>query len=344
MALTSLSYAVIGILAALVALGGAMRLGSGRVTMPPCSSRSFQNYTAGAGVSKIQITPDNTAFASDSGTVLAVRHVTGGMTIMSLVFARDDTCIEESSVMCADLPTESEVLLADSELAPTEAPVATLSHSLSMSSVCKLPCVASSEPVISYFRTMLSGAFYLRGSKDIPKVLSVGLGAGALPLWFAGRMPETSFTAVDINEDVVHAAPCFGLTESENMHLIMADGIEYLKQSQESFDVIFVDVFDGENMPKQFATVDFFEAVRKRLSEDGVLVWDLHDEDVPTCVALAKKFFNPDTVYLGLSPGLSNKILVAGLQEEGPPDETEEVRFPQEWTRDASWRRAGEPM
>lgn len=285
---------------------------------PVRSCQKFMTFAGGRHRKIVPVTSENIVFRS--GKVLVVRH----SYLHSLVFLRDSDdgrCHEESTVQCSKTQTP-------------------LSLASTVDSVCKYPCVADSKPHLSMFRTMISGALHARNAK-ISRALMLGLGAGALPLWFSDNMPGTDFHAVDINGDVVRAAPCFGLHESPTMHVSKDDGIEFLhKQQSESFDVIFVDVFDGEHVPAPFLSPDFFATMKRKLSPEGLIVMDFYSANIKEVLLAARSNFPNDMIYVGKSPGLDNMVLLAG----GLPEHRRAGKFDldevSEWLARASFSRS----
>mmetsp|Transcript_64065 Transcript_64065/g.111674 ORF Transcript_64065/g.111674 Transcript_64065/m.111674 type:complete len:333 (-) Transcript_64065:163-1161(-) len=275
------------------------------VPIPAC--KSFESYPFKAEELKMRtvpVTDDNIVY--HSGKVLVVRH----RNLYSLVFLHDDddgSCAEESLVECASM----QLIQVSPSLASDK------------NSICRHACVADAKPHLSMFRSMISGALNFHDTK-ISRALMLGLGAGAIPLWFSRHMPNTDFYAVDINGDVVRAAPCFGLHESSSMHLIEADGLAYAaEQAADRFEVVFVDVFDGEHVPAPFTSVDFFRNLRRILSPQGVMVLDIYLEDVQQALAAVSHVFPEDEIFIGKSPGLENTVLLAG----GLPNDRRTSKF-----------------
>ncbi len=85
----------------------------------------------------------------------------------------------------------------------------------------------------------------------------------------------------NINIDVVELEPklyplaleYFGLPESPRITNHQMDARAYLESTDKQYDVIFIDVFSsGLFMPAHLSTEEFFQLVRSRLSDDGLLV------------------------------------------------------------------------
>src|SRR5690606_11291494 len=58
------------------------------------------------------------------------------------------------------------------------------------------------------------------------------------------------------------------------LELIYGDAFEYVMNTKERYDIVIVDVFIEDNVPKQFMRQDFVEALDRILSLDGILFFN----------------------------------------------------------------------
>jgi spermidine synthase len=96
--------------------------------------------------------------------------------------------------------------------------------------------------------------------------LMIGCGGGTLGtmLTRSGR----SVTVVDINpQSIALARQYFSLPEHVTCYV--EDGASFLERSQSVFDVIIIDAFIEEKIPRHLCSVDFFRLVRQRLAAAG---------------------------------------------------------------------------
>jgi SAM-dependent methyltransferase len=185
-------------------------------------------------------------------------------------------------------------------------------------------CTANVDDIRSgYLRSI--AALSVSGLDGAPRnpghVLVIGLGAGILPAWLHART-KAVVDVVDFSEVVVAAAPCFGVNTDERMRLHIADGRAFLEKSSTTYDTIVVDAFDAAAaMAGGMQTTNFFALVRKRLSDDGVMLLNWltcgSDQDVNSCgrfrtdvLAAAQTAF--PTLYEAQAPGSagSQSVLV----------------------------------
>ncbi len=119
-----------------------------------------------------------------------------------------------------------------------------------------------------YTRTTSIATIYPR---DIKRVLVLGLGGGAIPLYFARFLPQATIDTVELDPGVIAAAKTyFGLRETDRFHFIESDGRVFLNRHREPYDIIIVDAFTGSYIPFHLMTKEFYQLVRDRLAPHGV--------------------------------------------------------------------------
>lgn len=123
------------------------------------------------------------------------------------------------------------------------------------------------EPYTDYIRQMdRAGQFYKPDARDS---LILGLGAGLLARALHAR--GVRVTAVDIDKRVAYAARKFFDLPPE-VDVRIADARSFLRADKAKYDLIFLDVFAGENLPWYLLTVEAFKEMRSHLRENGRLV------------------------------------------------------------------------
>ena len=120
-----------------------------------------------------------------------------------------------------------------------------------------------------YARTVGLAAIY---PQDVKRVLVLGLGGGAVPLYLAHFLPDATVDSVEVDPGVIEAAKkYFGLRETERFHLIEGDGRIYLNRHSEKYDIIVLDAFSGSYIPFHMMTKEFYQLVREHLAPQGVV-------------------------------------------------------------------------
>jgi spermidine synthase len=138
----------------------------------------------------------------------------------------------------------------------------------------------------------------------IKKVLILGYGLGSIPEILEKLFRKKyHYTAVEIDSEVIRLAKKYTIpTLKSKIDLICSDAYLYIQEATpqtQSFDLICIDLFIDESVPKPFLHIKFLESVARLLTKEGVLLFNLlaHTED-------ARKFGNLyyDLVFQSVFP------------------------------------------
>lgn len=114
--------------------------------------------------------------------------------------------------------------------------------------------------------------------KPVHKALIIGLGCGDCAFAVQKFYPEAKMLGVEIDQEVVNIAQCyFGLATVKNLKISVDDGGQFVaklanSKKQNQFDLIIVDVYVGDKIPKEFTTIKFLKSLTKIMSHDGVVI------------------------------------------------------------------------
>ncbi len=124
-----------------------------------------------------------------------------------------------------------------------------------------------------YARVMTVGLAFVPKPK---RVLIVGLGGGSIPSFLRKHYPKMEIDVVDIDPDVVRVAKkFFGFREDRLLKAHVADGRKFIEKCKKPYDIVFLDAYGKDNIPRSLATREFFQAVRKALSPKGIVVGNI---------------------------------------------------------------------
>ncbi|MEI6350637.1 MAG: fused MFS/spermidine synthase [Verrucomicrobiota bacterium] len=105
------------------------------------------------------------------------------------------------------------------------------------------------------------------------RILIVGLGGGTAPGFFHSRFPELAVDVVEIDEEVLEVAKTYcGFTEDARMHVFVEDGRDFIENCRSRYDLIILDSFDSESIPRHLLTLEFLTSVRNALTPEGIAV------------------------------------------------------------------------
>src|SRR5690606_19965983 len=116
---------------------------------------------------------------------------------------------------------------------------------------------------------------------EAKRVLVVGLGGGTIPMFLRRAAPEMEIDVVEIDPAVVKVArEHLELRLDDKLRVHVADGRRFIEESEATWDVIVLDAYGAEAIPRHLATRQFLEAVRARLAPGGVVAANLWAERV----------------------------------------------------------------
>lgn len=169
--------------------------------------------------------------------------------------------------------------------------------------------------LLGYTQSMFASYLFVPEPKQ---VLIVGLGAGSMVRFLGHYESSLEIVAVDIDPMMLQIADkYFGTRPSENVHLVVADGVEYIQTTHREFDVIYMDAFlkpsdvtDSTGVPLAMKTSVFYQRVQDRLIDGGAVVFNvnLHEGIARDIDAIRKSFASAHLFRVG---GTGNVVVVA---------------------------------
>lgn len=146
------------------------------------------------------------------------------------------------------------------------------------------------------------------------RILFVGLGGGAMPMYTRQVLPRARIEVVEIDPVIVRVAQShFGFRPDSLLRVHTGDGRAFIEGAPPAtYDLIVLDAFSDDAIPPSLATVEFLRAVRERLAPGGVVVSNLWSGNplYGRMVATYRAVFRQ--VDLVRVPGREQRILVAG--------------------------------
>jgi spermidine synthase len=105
----------------------------------------------------------------------------------------------------------------------------------------------------------------------------VGLGGGSLAKFCYKHLPEAHITVVEINPHVIALRQSFCIPDDDaRFQVVQMDAAHFMAQTEQTFDVVFVDGFDQHGMPEQLCSPQFYSDCRRVLTQGGVAVANIH--------------------------------------------------------------------
>jgi spermidine synthase len=111
---------------------------------------------------------------------------------------------------------------------------------------------------------------------DATRFLVIGLGGGSLAKRVWRDYDGAEVDAIEIDPDVAEVArTLFELPDDERLSVFVEDGRAFLERSDASYDVIFVDAFADDHVPRALLSVEFLEICREHLTDGGVVAYNV---------------------------------------------------------------------
>nr|WP_002634751.1 fused MFS/spermidine synthase [Myxococcus hansupus] len=180
--------------------------------------------------------------------------------------------------------------------------------------------------VLPYTQVSMAGLAYVPAPK---RILIIGLGGGAMPMFLRKVVPRAHIDVVDIDPDVVKVAKAyFGFKEDARLKAHVGDGRAFVEAKRPAYDLIFLDAYGPDSIPEHLATVEFLASVRAKLTPNGAVVGNVwafppnsrYDAMVHTWQVSFKQLSE------FIVPQSSNRILVGVGYEEKVAVKTLEAR------------------
>lgn len=172
--------------------------------------------------------------------------------------------------------------------------------------------------VLDYTRTMMG---FLLFQPQPSRIAMIGLGGGSLAKYCRRRLPEADFTAVELSPEVIALRDEFGIPEDDaRFRIVCADGAEYVRQENESLDVLLVDGFDRDGQPRQLCSAAFYDRCHASLRPGGILAVNLCADDAAcsTYIDRISTSFSGKLAVVDADEG-ENRIVFAGKGIDFPP-------------------------
>jgi predicted membrane-bound spermidine synthase len=167
---------------------------------------------------------------------------------------------------------------------------------------------------------VLAGPFFNPPPYDPANVTSmaiVGLAAGTTARQATEVYGPIAIDGIEIDPDIVQVAREYFDMNMPNLNVIVQDGRWGLARTARQYQIISVDAYRPPYIPWHLTTKEFFQEVRNRLTEDGVLVINVgrgpDDRRLINAIASTIGSVFP-SVYVMDIPNTFNSIIYATVQ------------------------------
>ncbi len=143
-------------------------------------------------------------------------------------------------------------------------------------------------------------------SLTINHVLVLGLGGGTVAKLIRKKWPGAKITGVEIDPIMVELGKKYFRLNEADVDVKITDAIKFLNYKSSTinhYDLIIVDLYNGDQFPKQFETENYIQLVRSHLTKSGVAIFNrlYYGDKRPKAVKfgnkLQKEFLNVEWFY-----------------------------------------------
>lgn len=128
-----------------------------------------------------------------------------------------------------------------------------------------------------------------RGIQEIPlikeynNILVLGMGAGSVVETLRKDFhTNAQIDLVDFDSEIIEIAKQhFNLHLNKNVKLIEADAFQFMKECNQQYDLIIVDLFIDNCIPEKFLGPDFIQFLNKQLAKNGSIIFNNMSQTLP---------------------------------------------------------------
>jgi spermidine synthase len=182
-------------------------------------------------------------------------------------------------------------------------------------------CDGGAVSRVSVWSMMLVAPYFTESPLELNRLAVVGLAAGTIPKQYTRVFGPLPIDGIELDGAIVQAGIDYFDMNEPNINVIVGDARYQLNQLDNRYDVITIDAYKVPYIPWHLTTQDFFEEVRARLTDDGVVTMNVgrapNDRSLIDAMTATLLTVFP-TVHAIDVPGSLNTILVATVQPTQP--------------------------
>lgn len=112
--------------------------------------------------------------------------------------------------------------------------------------------------------------------REVKECLVLGLGGGTVVKLINKNWPGAKITGVDIDPEIVELGKKYLGLDEQKVKIVISDAAQYTKYNilNTKFDLIIVDLYNGDQFPKKFESKNYIHLVRSLLSREGTVVFN----------------------------------------------------------------------
>lgn len=107
-------------------------------------------------------------------------------------------------------------------------------------------------------------------------VLILGFGLGSIPRMLENNFnKDYNYTGVEIDESVIYLASKYGIDSlKSSIQIIESDASDFLAVNTQKFDLIIMDVFIDDKIPRNMQNESYLDLISSHLNTDGLIMYN----------------------------------------------------------------------
>jgi len=168
------------------------------------------------------------------------------------------------------------------------------------------------ELTLSYSRHIMAA---LPMVARLQRILIVGLGGACMQRFLHKLLPGAIIETAELDPEIRSVAANYFFFKEDSRQIVhLGDGRKFIENSQDKYDIIFLDAFSATSIPYALTTQEFLTAVRNHLADGGLAcanLWDA-EADYPDMLKTYASVFPEMHVVKSASSGNSILLVLPG--------------------------------
>ncbi len=166
---------------------------------------------------------------------------------------------------------------------------------------------------LAYSRGMM---LFMLFAPQLRDVLILGLGGASLPKFLHHYLTEMQIRVVELNPQVISIARShFYLPgNDERLEVIEGDAVAYIAEHPQTTEVLMLDLFDGNGIPPNMYSQDFFDSCAAAIKLNGMLAVNLWGSDKNFDIYLQRLEHSFNARVLMIPTGRPGNIVVLAFK------------------------------
>jgi len=135
--------------------------------------------------------------------------------------------------------------------------------------------ISLSEPYFHVFDYTFLSMYSFIFVNNPSKILIIGLGGGVMPKEISRYFPKVEIDIIEIDEEMPQiASKYFNFNPSQYTKIHIGDAYNVIQSLDTKYDIIIVDAFDNNYIPKNIQKMVFIKNIHFSLKDNGVVAWN----------------------------------------------------------------------